>query len=289
MGFMGRFSLFGNSASKASKTSKAEAAPIDSHSSKSGTPQIAPIFSQIAPTFNAPEPVAGAAPDKTAAAELGSSSGSQVPLTSKAGSVGGNPLVAGSTVSPAENGGSDHATEKSPVDSMEADLTELLVAIKSQVDSERLRIAENRDSPERKRENQLYSGPVINGISAALNTFQKESRARTLSDDSQVDRLRVALIDVTQAMEALVTTLPDPSIGDGGWSAILAELKELSERQRRLDEIQKAFDATMKEVEEGFIRIEQHIQASILQEQGCIETLQKRIKMAEGLARLLKR
>jgi hypothetical protein len=172
---------------------------------------------------------------------------------------------------------------------MEADLTELLVAIKSQVDSERLRIAENRDSPGRERENLLYSGPIINGVSAALNTYQKEARARTLSDDSQIDRLRAALTDVTQAMETLVSALPDPDIGDGGWNTILAELEGLSERQRRLDEIQKAFDATMKEVEEGFVRIEQHIQTSIRQEQGCIETLQKRIKMAEGLARLLKR
>jgi predicted patatin/cPLA2 family phospholipase len=129
----------------------------------------------------------------------------------------------------------------------------------------------------------------MGGIAQAIDSFNREFRQRSLSEDQHTNRLRSALQDLTHSMETLVTDLPDPAITGSGWNEILLDLESLTEKQRRIEEIQKAFEATMKEVEDGLDSIRRHIQESVRQERESIETLQKRIQMAEGLSRLLTR
>lgn len=168
-----------------------------------------------------------------------------------------------------------------------SDLTSLLAAIKEQVDSERAKIAPRFDGGMPHMPSMASAVP--DGVAIALHSYEQEARVKTLSENTQVNRLRSALSDVSQAMRSVVDSLPAPSLDPSTWEEIVAELEGLAEKQRRLDEIQKAFDATIQEVEEAFTHIHAHIERAIRDEHDCVETYQKRIRVAEGLLRLLRR
>jgi hypothetical protein len=285
MGFMSKFALFA-----ASRTAKAAA--------QAGVAPPATVQDQAPAGVSSERPLAVPAHLRSTVVPV------QTPNA-------GQPLPAATGLPPAA-AASEHPPRPASAAGLETDLTELLVAIKEQVDAERRRIREGKVSPAAaasitgdpaaaeptklmasSRPSPTHGGApspdAMAGISQAIESFNRECRHRTLSDDSHVNRLRNALQEITQSMEAMVSELPDPAVTGAGWDAILLDLEGLAEKQRRIDEIQKAFDATMREVEEGFLGIQRHIQDSIRQERDCIDTLQKRIKIAEGLSRLLER